>query len=135
MPDLKTIRRAIGERTAELQHAVEDLRTEMEMLTSLLEIIDSADAGPADAGASKAGGRPRPTAGDRPQRARRRQTRSEQAVHLIGERPGITAGELARAMKMNPQYIYRLLPKLARTGTILRSRGWGYEFGRGRGRG
>ncbi|HWH10882.1 MAG TPA: hypothetical protein VG165_07110 [Solirubrobacteraceae bacterium] len=129
MSDLEAIRRAIGERTAELQRAVEVRRAEIELLTSLLETLDATGRAADPRAPAGVGQRPS-AAGQRHRQAVKRQTRAEQAVRLIGENPGITAGELARAMEMNPQYVYRLLPKLAKTGTVVRNRGWGYELAR-----
>ena len=49
-----------------------------------------------------------------PKRRRRRRggTRSDQAVKLIKEKPGITASEIAKSMKIKPNYLYRVLSDL-----------------------
>jgi sugar-specific transcriptional regulator TrmB len=74
--------------------------------------------------AKKAGrrrGRPRGTASKtrkkaakKPARRRRRRggTRADQAVKLIQGKPGITASEIAKSMKIKPNYLYRVLSDL-----------------------
>jgi hypothetical protein len=55
----------------------------------------------------------------------RRGTRATQALGLVKSRPGITIPELAREMKIAPNYLYRVLPPLAEQGQIKRDgKGW-----------
>jgi hypothetical protein len=52
-------------------------------------------------------------------------TRSVQALQLVGERPGITIPELAEAMNIKQNYLYRVMPDLASQGQVTKSgRGW-----------
>jgi DNA-binding IscR family transcriptional regulator len=52
-------------------------------------------------------------------------TRANQAVELVRERPGITIPEIAKAMKIEPNYLYRVLPRLASDGQVKRdAQGW-----------
>ena len=52
-------------------------------------------------------------------------TRANQALELVRERPGITIPEIAKAMKIEPNYLYRLLPRLASDGQVKRDgQGW-----------
>ena len=75
------------------------------------------------------GGRRRPR---RPGRATARttggsagNTRAVQALELVRERPGITIPEMAKAMRIEPNYLYRVLPRLASEGSIKRDgQGW-----------
>ncbi|MGI9020819.1 MAG: winged helix-turn-helix transcriptional regulator [Solirubrobacterales bacterium] len=48
----------------------------------------------------------------------RRNTRSEQAVKLIGGNPGISASEIAKQLKIKPNYMYRVLGDLQKEGRI-----------------
>ncbi len=57
--------------------------------------------------ATKSTGKP---AGRR--RRRRGGTRADQAVALIAENPDITASEIAKTMKIKPNYLYRVLSDL-----------------------
>jgi sugar-specific transcriptional regulator TrmB len=48
----------------------------------------------------------------RRRRGRRGGTRADQAVQLIAANPGITASEIAKTMKIKPNYLYRVLGDL-----------------------
>jgi sugar-specific transcriptional regulator TrmB len=48
----------------------------------------------------------------RRRRGRRGGTRADQAVKLIAANPGITASEIAKTMKIKPNYLYRVLGDL-----------------------
>jgi ribosome-binding protein aMBF1 (putative translation factor) len=60
----------------------------------------------------------RPTA--RPRR-RRRGTRADQAVRLIKANPGISAAEVAKKMRIKPNYLYRVLGDLQKEGRVKKS--------------
>jgi hypothetical protein len=52
-------------------------------------------------------------------------TRSIQALELVRARPGITIPELADAMGIKQNYLYRVMPDLAKNGQVVKSgRGW-----------
>ena len=52
-------------------------------------------------------------------------TRAAQALDLVRERPGITIPELAEAMGIQQNYLYRVMPSLAEEGKVTKSgRGW-----------
>ena len=52
-------------------------------------------------------------------------TRAAQTLELVRSRPGITIPELAKAMKIQPNYLYRVLPRLASQGQLRREgQGW-----------
>ena len=67
-------------------------------------------------------GRPRGSssvpAAPRRRRRRRGGTRAEQAVKLIGQRPGLSASEIAGEMKIKPNYMYRVLAELEKEGRV-----------------
>jgi transposase-like protein len=69
-------------------------------------------------------GRPRGSAGGR--RRRRGGTRADQAVKIVGANPGITASEVAKRMKIKPNYLYRVMGDLQKEGRV-RKRGRGYH--------
>jgi hypothetical protein len=62
-------------------------------------------------GASGAGGQKR-------RRKRRGGTRADQAVKLIEEQPGISAADVAKTMKIKPNYLYRVLGDLEKEGRV-----------------
>jgi len=52
-------------------------------------------------------------------------TRGAQALELVKARPGITIPELAEAMGIKQNYLYRVMPGLAEEGKVTKSgRGW-----------
>ncbi len=52
-------------------------------------------------------------------------TRSAQALALVRSKPGITIPEIASSMKIEPNYLYRVMPKLTSDGLITREgQGW-----------
>ena len=63
--------------------------------------------------------------GGRRGRPKRGGTRAAQALDLVKERPGITIPELAEAMGIQQNYLYRVMPSLAEEGKVTKSgRGW-----------
>jgi len=73
----------------------------------------SKSASTASAAASTpAAGRPRK------RRKRRGGTRADQAVSLIQGAPGISASDVAKQMKIKPNYLYRVLGDLEKEGRV-----------------
>ena len=77
--------------------------------------------------ARRAPGRPRGGAsaksakastGGRKRRKRRGGTRADQAVKLIEKQPGISASDVAKTMKIKPNYLYRVLGDLEKEGRV-----------------
>jgi sugar-specific transcriptional regulator TrmB len=78
--------------------------------------------------ARRAPGRPRGPRGkrktattattSRPRRKRRGGTRADQAVSLIEKKPGISAADVAKQMKIKPNYLYRVLGDLEKEGRV-----------------
>ena len=71
---------------------------------------------------------PRRRAGRGPGRPRGRRgggTRAAQALELVKSRPGITIPEIASELKIEPNYLYRVMPKLVEDGQVKRDgQGW-----------
>jgi hypothetical protein len=52
-------------------------------------------------------------------------TRAKQALELVRTRPGITIGEMAKAMGIHANYLYRVMPTLESEGQVVkRDKGW-----------
>jgi len=69
--------------------------------------------------------RAKSTGGGRRGRPRGSGTRANQALDLVRDRPGITIPEMAQAMGIQQNYLYRVLPGLAEEGKVVKSgRGW-----------
>jgi hypothetical protein len=66
--------------------------------------------------------------GRRPGRPRGRRggnTRANQALELVRSRPGITIPQIAEALKIEPNYLYRVMPRLVADGQVKRDgQGW-----------
>ena len=78
---------------------------------------------PSRPAARKAGGARRGPG--RPRGRRGGSTRSAQALELVRNKPGITIPELASTMKIEPNYLYRVMPKLTADGLVKRNgQGW-----------
>lgn len=69
-------------------------------------------AAPAPASASA------PAATPRRRRRRRGGTRADQAVSLVEQNPGISASEIAKSMKIKPNYLYRVLGEMEKEGRV-----------------
>jgi predicted Rossmann fold nucleotide-binding protein DprA/Smf involved in DNA uptake len=57
-------------------------------------------------------------AAPRKRRKRRGGTRADQAVKLIESQPGISASDVAKTMKIKPNYLYRVLGDLEKEGRV-----------------
>ena len=119
MPDfLEEKRKEIDSRLRELRPLVDEYRR--------LERAAAALAGVGGDG-RRARGRPtrRRSGGGRRGRPRGSGTRSIQAMELVRARPGITIRELADAMKIKANYLYRVMPTLESEGKVKkRNGGW-----------
>jgi sugar-specific transcriptional regulator TrmB len=106
-----------------VQKRLADLDEERKRLERAL-----AELGGGSKPARRGPGRPRssgsakstPTSSATPRRRRRRKggTRADQAVDLITKNPGISASDVAKTMKIKPNYLYRVLGDLEKEGRV-----------------
>jgi hypothetical protein len=61
---------------------------------------------------------PKAASGPKKRRRRRGGTRADQAVDLITSQPGISASDVAKTMKIKPNYLYRVLGDLEKEGRV-----------------
>jgi predicted Rossmann fold nucleotide-binding protein DprA/Smf involved in DNA uptake len=134
MPGVKMITSAIRDRLTELEHQLEPLRAEWQVLTNVLTAAGTSPTPPgrpATPKGARAASRPRRTTESTAPGPGRRSPatggRAQQALREIGQQPGITAAELAAATGTAPNYLYRLLPPLERKGVISKQNG-GYHL-------
>jgi hypothetical protein len=120
---LEEKRREIQQRMKELKPLVDEFRR--------LEEAEAALAGVDTGGGATPARRTRRSAsassnnGGRRGRPKGTGTRAVQALELVRARPGITIQELAEAMGIKQNYLYRVMPTLADEGKIVKSgRGW-----------
>jgi hypothetical protein len=129
MPDfLEEKRQEISQRLKELRPLVDEYHR--------LEAAEQALSGVGGNGRRTASASPSPQRRTRSARAksggtgrrgrpRGSGTRAIQALELVKARPGITIPELAEAMGIKQNYLYRVMPGLAEEGKVTKSgRGW-----------
>ncbi len=105
-----------------IQTAVKDIDDQLRALkdeTSRLEAARAALAGPtgrrgrpSSNGTARTRARSASRRNGRPATPRSRggNTRANQTLELVRDKPGITIPEIAKAMKIEPNYLYRVLP-------------------------
>jgi sugar-specific transcriptional regulator TrmB len=113
-------RKEIQARLKELKPLVEEYQR-LEAAEQALSGVGTSAAAPARATRAR---RTRSSNGRRG-RPRGSGTRAQQALDLVRGKPGITIPELAAAMGIKQNYLYRVMPQLADDGKVTKSgRGW-----------
>jgi hypothetical protein len=84
----------------------------------------------ADLGGRRRPGRPRGSraraSAGRRRRGRGGGTRADQAVKMVEREPGVSAGQIAKQMRIAPNYMYRVMGELEKQGRV-RKEGRGYH--------
>jgi hypothetical protein len=107
-------RREIEARMKELRPAVEEYERLQQAAAALDGLGGNSRARQARTPRRRGRGRPRGSG-----------TRAKQALELVRARPGITIRELADAMGIHANYLYRVMPTLESEGQVKkRDRGW-----------
>jgi hypothetical protein len=120
----------LDEKRKEIQARLSELRPlvdEYHRLEAAEQALSGVPGKPATAAAAPTRRRRRSSASSNGRRGRPRGsgTRAAQALQLVTERPGITIPELADAMGIKQNYLYRVMPGLAEEGKVAKSgRGW-----------
>jgi hypothetical protein len=120
-------RKEIQARLKELKPVVEEYNLLLAAEQALGGLGNGAAAKPAATAAAPArrARRPRAATGAKRGRPKGGGTRAAQALQLVTDRPGITIPELAEAMGIQQNYLYRVMPGLAEEGKVTKSgRGW-----------
>jgi DNA invertase Pin-like site-specific DNA recombinase len=113
------VRGAVDQAADLLKARIRELEGELSKLQRALSSLTDGRQG------RRGPGRPRGAAATsrtapRPQR-RRRRTRADQAVRLLKANPGISASEVAKKMRIKPNYLYRVLGELEKEGRVKKS--------------
>jgi CRP-like cAMP-binding protein len=121
-------KREIEARMKELRPLVDEFHR-LEAAAAALDGVGSASAAPAAParrGRRRAASTTTRSSGPRRRgRPRGSGTRSKQALELVRTRPGITIPEIAEAMGIQQNYLYRVLPALQKDGLVRKEgRGW-----------
>ena len=108
---------AVDQAAALLKERITELEGELAKLQRALAGLTEGREG------RRGPGRPRGSrsTGTRTRRRRRGGTRADQAVALIKANPGSSASEIARKMKIQPNYMYRVLGDLQKEGKVKKS--------------
>lgn len=102
-----------------VQKRLADLDDERKRLErALAELGGKARRAPGRPRGSKSTSTPTSTGAPRRRRKRRGGTRADQAVNLITKEPGISASDVAKQMKIKPNYLYRVLGDLEKEGRV-----------------
>lgn len=105
--------------TGAVAEAADILRARLRELDAERAKLERALASLTDGREGKRGpGRPRGSGGGTRRRRHRGGTRAEHAMKLIASKPGISASEIARELKIKPNYMYRVLSELQREGKV-----------------
>lgn len=103
---------AVAEAEALLKDRLGDLRDETTRVEKAIAALN---------GSAKRPGRPRGS-GSKPsgatKRKRRTGTRADEAVAFIEKHPGCSAKDIAKAMKIKPNYLYRVLGEMEKEGRV-----------------
>ena len=111
----------------DIDSRLSELKDEVAKLEAARDALVGSRRGPGRPPGSSSTTTPRRTA-RRPGRPRGRRggnTRANQALELVRNQPGITIPQIAEALKIEPNYLYRVMPKLAGDGQVRREgQGW-----------
>ena len=105
-----------------IEERIKELDSERKSLERTLNDITGGRVGRRGPGRPR-GSTSRRTSGRK--RGRRRSTRADQAVKTVKANPGITASEIAKKMKIQPNYVYRVMGDLQKQGKVSK-KGRGY---------
>ena len=116
----------------EIDDRLRELKEEVSRLEAARSALTGGRRGPgrprATRTATRAQSTRRTTARRRPGRPRGRSrsgTRANQALELVRSTPGITIPQIAEKMGIEPNYLYRVMPRLATDGQVKRDgQGW-----------
>ena len=119
---VEDVRRQIEGRLKELKPLVDEYH-ELEQMVSKL----APNSTPTPTATRRATRRRARSTNGRRRRGRPRGsgTRSAQALALVQSKPGITIPEMGKEMGITPNYLYRVLPELAKDGKVRKDgKGW-----------
>jgi hypothetical protein len=121
---LEEKRKEISQRLKELRPLVDEYHR-LEAAERALSGVDSSPSTSPAAPAKRTRSTRGKSSNGRRGRPRGSGTRGNEALELVRSRPGITIPELAEAMGIKQNYLYRVMPSLAEEGKVSKSgRGW-----------
>src|SRR3954449_1051044 len=116
---MPSVTSAVDQAANLLKERIDELEGELSRLQRALSNLTDGRQG------RRGPGRPRAAAAAaKPSTRRRRRrggTRADQAVKIIADNPGITASDIAKQMRIKPNYLYRVLGDLQKEGRVKKS--------------
>jgi hypothetical protein len=109
----------LDEKRKEIDARLRELRP----LVDEYQRLERAAAALSGVGAGERPARRRRAAGGRRGRPRGSGDRAKQALELVRARPGIKISEMADAMGIQPNYLYRVMPALESEGQVVKRDG------------
>jgi hypothetical protein len=112
---LSEVRKGLEKRLNELEPFISE-HAEVRKALDALKGLGSGTGRPGTNGSTRAVAK----SGSPARRGRPRGTgnRAQEALRHVREQPGITIAELAKRMKIKPNYLYRVLPQLEKDGRL-----------------
>jgi len=107
----------------DIDDRLNELKEEVGRLEAARAALTGARRGPGRPRGSSRATTTRARGGRRPGRPRGRRggnTRANQALELVRNQPGITIPKIAESMKIEPNYLYRVMPRLVSDGQVRR---------------
>lgn len=111
------IREQVVSRKGEIRSQLAPLQAELD---ELLTLVPDEEAKPEQARSAS------PSSQPRQRRRRKGGTREEQAIAFIADNPGASASDVAKHLKIKPNYLYRVLSDAEKDGKV-RKNGRAYE--------
>ena len=113
----------------DIDRRLSELKVEVTKLEAARAALVGGRRGPGRPASANGGGattrRRSPRRAGRPRGRRGGNTRANQALALVRDKPGITIPQIAESLKIEPNYLYRVMPKLVEDGQVTREgQGW-----------
>ena len=117
---------AVADKTQEIRKLMQERLAELEKERKALEEALRNLGGKARSAARRGRGPGRPPgSGTKRRRKRKGGTRAEQAAKVVKANPGISAGDVAKQLKIKPNYVYRVMSELVADKKV-KKKGRGY---------
>ena len=109
----------VDEAAGLIRDRIKELEAERAQLDRALASLTNGREGRRGPGRPRSSSSSTTSSSSGPRRRRRRGgTRADQAVKLVKATPGISASEIAKQMKIKPNYLYRVLAELEKEGKV-----------------
>jgi hypothetical protein len=113
------VRQAIDDRLSQIAEEIKGLENERQQLQGARDALGGGKAKRGPGRPRKSTSSPSRANGAQPRRRKRRGgTRADHAVKVIKSSPGIGASDVAKKLKIKPNYLYRVLGDLEKEGRV-----------------